>query len=131
MKKIWFIKNDNYFWNSKNNVAIYGPFNSQQNAIQDATFIMQEIRMVDIIKHITRNSYEKLLQYIDNENNDIQKEYEIEKKKLSCLYVTKVLHGLQSRLLPSSSWKDHTAWGRYKDIDFDYLYMKIYEKIIQ
>ena len=29
-------KNDSYFWNSKNNVAIYGPFNSNQNALQDA-----------------------------------------------------------------------------------------------
>jgi len=103
-----------------------------QNAIQDATFIMQEIRMIDIIRYITKSCYDKFLQHIDNDNdNGIEKQYESEKKKLCCLYVTKVLHGLQSRLLPSSSWKDHTAWGRYKDIDFDYLYMKIYEKIIQ
>ena len=122
------------------------------NALQDAIFITQEIKMIDIIRHITKTSNEKFIQYLhhdnttidndsnnnnndynanDNNANDIERLYEIEKKRMCCLYVTKVLHGLQSRLLSSSSWRDHTSWGRYKDIDFDYLYMKIYEKIIQ
>ena len=72
-------KNDSYFWNSKNNVAIYGPFNSQQNAVQDA-FTKINFKK-HFLNYIQKQYKEKDLE-LDNLSDD---DFFLKKKKVLML----------------------------------------------
>jgi len=44
-------------------------------------------------------------------------------KEILALYITRVLHGLATKAVPASAWKDNGAicWGQYKRFEFDSL----------
>jgi len=83
---------------------------------QDVCALTLDSRLQDLLMHL-RIRAETVCSNFDSD--DMNALLEMGSRDMTAMYITKLLHGLSSPLLPATSWRDHHMWGRYSRVHFD------------
>lgn len=90
----------------------------------DAMVLFRDSQLIALIQGIISH-WNKFNNQIKLNSNINYKKLEL---KLFSLYISKIFHGLPTRLLIASTWRSHGSayWNRYRNIDFCNLEESIY-----